>query len=146
MTEITEEYLHGIAKKYEIEYTENKQKFVSSLAIKGQFFLNSNEIEEAEEISAILFTLADEWKDKLILMKYYLFLGQIALKREEDPLPYLFKALKIASKKRFVDIEVGIRVQIAFEQFRRREYKSALKHIKKVEKITKELEEPLPMV
>ena len=125
-----------LAKKYRIKYEKSsKSIFFSLLALKGQDFLASNDIEEAKKISEYLFKLTQIWKDKQFLLKYYLFVSQLLQHQNKDPLGYLSKAAKIAKNNKMTDFELGLLTQIALEQYRQRKYSKSLKSVKKIEKI-----------
>ncbi len=146
MSSDNEKYLLDISKKYNVEYSDNREKFVSLLTLKGQDYINAGQISKVEELINDLRIIADKWKDKLVLLKYYLLLAQLELKKGLDPIPNLKNALKIAGKLSLYDVKVGILIQIATELYRTKNYKKALKELKKIDKITKGIEQPIELV
>jgi len=128
------EDLRKLAEEYKIDFTDDNEKLVIDLALKGQDFLNKGEDKKSEKICDILFDLALQWKDDFTKMKAYLLRSQISNFRKEESITYLILSLKLAKKLKINEIEIGIRVQLAFEKFRLREFKDVLKEIKEITK------------
>jgi len=137
----SEEELSNIAGKYNIEYKGDKEKLITNLALKGQEYLNNQELEKTEEICVILFSLAKEWKDNFAVMKSNLLKAQLYSAKKQNPLPFLYSGLKSAKRLKIDEIVIGIHIQIAFEKIRRQEYKGVLKEIKAIEKYSVIIEE-----
>ncbi|MCE7742613.1 MAG: hypothetical protein GOP50_09155 [Candidatus Heimdallarchaeota archaeon] len=131
---ITEDYLVDFCKKYTVTYTSNIEELAINLALKGQESLANDEIELAEEISDLLSRLSDQWKDGFIKMKSHLLRAEITGYKYENKIPHLEKALSFAKKNNILDVEAGVRIQLAFEKFKERDYKRVLKELKIVEK------------
>lgn len=129
-----DEELSQIATRYNIEFDNDKETLSINLALKGQEALTNGQIESAEEICDVLYSLASNWKDDFTKMKTLLLNAQIANYREESQLEYLENALSLAKRIKIIDIEIGIRVQLAFDYYKRRNYKKVLKEIKKIQK------------
>ncbi len=128
------EDLKKLAKKYTFDFTNDNEKLVIDLALKGQDFLNNSDYKRSEEICDILFNLSNQWKDDFTKMKAHLLRAQISNYRNEDSLPNLNLSLKLARKLKINEIEIGIRVQLAFEKFRARKFKDTLKEIREISK------------
>lgn len=126
--------LKKIANIYKINFSDDDEKFIIDLALKGQDFLNMNDFKKSEEICNILFDLAIQWKDDFTKMKAHLLKAQISNYKNEESIPNLNLSLKIAKKLKITDIEVGIRVQLAFEKFRARRFKEVLREIREISK------------
>jgi len=129
-----DEELSQIATRYNIEFDNDKETLSINLALKGQEALTNGQIESAEEICDVLYSLASNWKDDFTKMKTLLLNAQIANYKEESQLEYLENALSLAKRIKIIDIEIGIRVQLAFDYYKRRNYKKVLKEIKKIQK------------
>ncbi len=128
------EELSKIASKFNVTFENNKEVLVTNLALKGQEALNKDQIDVAQEICEILYGLSKRWKDDFIKVKTLLLNAQIANYKGESQLHLLESALALAKKIKFIDIEIGIRVQLAYEYYRKRFYKQVLKQIKKIKK------------
>jgi hypothetical protein len=128
------EELKKLAKKYSFDFTDDNEKLVINLALKGQDFLNNNDYKKSEEICDVLFNLSNQWKDDFTKMKAHLLRAQISNYKNEDSLLNLKTSLKLAQKMKITEIEIGIRVQMAFEKFRARKFKETLKEIKEISK------------
>jgi len=126
--------LSQIAARYNIEFDNDKETLSINLALKGQEALTKGQVEIAEEICDVLYSLASKWKDDFTKMKTLLLNAQIANYKGKTQLEYLEDALSIARKIKIIDIEIGIRVQLAFDYYKRRNYKKVLKEIKKIKK------------
>ncbi|MHA1198050.1 MAG: hypothetical protein ACTSQF_01650 [Candidatus Heimdallarchaeaceae archaeon] len=133
-TIITEDYLVDFFKKYDVTYTSNNEELAINLALRGQEALANNEIELAVEISNLLSELSIQWKDGFIKMKSHLLKSEIAGYNYENKIPHLEKALSYAKKNDILEVEAGVRIQLAFEKFKERDYKRVLKELKIVEK------------
>ena len=131
---VNDEYLSQIASRFKIEFDNNSETLVTNLALKGQEALNKNQIDVALEICEVLYDLSKKWKDDFTKVKTLLLNAQIANYQGESQIHFLESALALAKKIKIIDIEVGIRVQLAFEYYKRRYYKKVLKEIKKIEK------------
>ena len=131
----------ALCKKFDITYSSDREKLVIDLALKGQEELNVDNIENAKEICQLLLNLSNQWKDGFTKMKAFLLKAQLAPFQGEDPLVFLYSGLKESKKLKLDDISLGIRVQIAFEMFRNRDYRGLLKEIKEIEKISELNEE-----
>ena len=131
-----EEELKKLAKYFGISYSSDREKLIADLALKGQEFINIHAFEKSEEICEILFVLADQWNDDFTLMKANLLKAQILSSKKQDPLRSLQVGLKTAKKLNLHDIVVGIRVQIAFEKYRRHQYKGVLKELNQIVKLS----------
>ncbi len=131
---ITEDYLVDFFKKYDVTYTSNIEQLAINLALRGQNALANNETEQAQEICDLLHGLAIQWKDSFIKMKSYLLKAEIAGYKNEDKIPHLEKALSYAKKNHIEDVELGVRLQLAFEKYRVKDYKGVLKELKIIEK------------
>ena len=131
---ITEDFLIDFFKNYNIEYTTNIEELAINLALRGQEALKQDEISIAEDICNLLTELSIQWKDGFIKMKAHLLNAELAGYKNEDKIPHLKKALLHAKKNNIQDVEVGVRIQLAFEEFRVRNYKSVLKDLKSIEK------------
>ena len=133
-TSISEENLIAFFKKYGVTYTADSEELAINLALRGQQALNDNEIDLAEEIGNLLSELSKQWKDGFIKMKSHLLQAEIAGFKNEDKIPHLKRALNYAKKNNVQDVEIGVRIQLAFEQFKERKYKQVLKELKIIEK------------
>ncbi|MHA1954057.1 MAG: hypothetical protein ACW96U_08935, partial [Candidatus Heimdallarchaeaceae archaeon] len=131
-----EDNLKSIAKKFGIASDSDKEKLIANLALKGQEYINIHEFEKSMEICDILFSLASQWKDDFTLMKANLLKAQILSSKKQDPLGSLQYGLKTAKKLKLHDIAVGIKVQIAFEKYRRHQYKGVLKELNQIMKLS----------
>lgn len=131
-----EDELKKLAKEFEIAFESDKEKLIANLALKGQEYINMHEFEKSSEICNILFSLASQWKDDFTLMKANLLKAQILSSQKQDPLGSLQDGLKTAKKLNLLDIAIGIRVQIAFEKYRRHQYKGVLKELNKIMKLS----------
>ncbi len=129
-----DEELSQIATRYNVEFDNDKETLSINLALKGQEALTKGQIKTAEEICNVLYSLASKWKDDFTKMKTLLLNAQIANYKGESQLEYLENALSLAKKIKILDIEIGIRVQLAFDYYKRRNYKKVLKEIKKIQK------------
>ena len=130
----SEEDISKFCKKYSIQKTSNREKLVIDFALKGQEELYNNNIESTDEICELLLNLSDLWKDEFSKVKALLLRAQLASYINEDSIKFLSEGLKVARKLKLEDIILGIRVQLAFELFKNRDYKGVLKEIKEVEK------------
>jgi len=139
--EYNEEDIKSFCKNLSITYSSDREKLVINLALQGQEELNTDNVENAEVICKFLLNLSEQWKDGFSKMKALLLRAQLASFQDEDPLVFLNLGLKESKKLKLDDITLGIRVQIAFEKFRNRDYKGVLKEIKEIEKISEINEE-----
>ncbi|NPD87600.1 MAG: hypothetical protein HGN29_02685 [Asgard group archaeon] len=131
-----EDELKKLAKKFGIPFDSDKEKLIANLALKGQEYINMNEFEKSKEICDILFSLASQWKDDFTRMKANLLKAQILSSKKQDSLGSLHDGLKTAKKLKLHDIVVGIRVQIAFEKYRRHQYKGVLRELNQIMKFS----------
>ncbi len=133
-TSITEEFLVDLFKKYDVTFSSNSEEMAINLALRGQDALSKDDPVLAEEISNLLSELSEQWNDNFIKLKSHLLKAEIADYKYEDKLPHLRKALSYAKKNNIQDIVVGVRIHLAFEEFKSRKYKRVLKELKKIEK------------
>ena len=139
--EITEAHLIDFFKKYNVSYTSDIEQLAINLAMRGQEALSQDDPTITEEICSLLSALADQWNDSFIKMKSCLLKAELAGYKNGDKIPHLEKALSYAKKNNLIDVESGVRIQIAFEKFKTREYKRVLKELKIIEKHSEALED-----
>ena len=136
---LNEDEINDFSIKFGINYNGDFEQLVSNLAIEGQNLLKVGKYEDSLEISNFLYDLGSKMKDEFTKMKSYLLKSQLSSYINEENIPYLTKALTIAKKLKYNEIIVGVRIQLAYEQFHKQEFKKVLKEIKEIEKF-KDLE------
>jgi len=130
----SEDNLSKFAEKFGISYESNKEKLVSDLAIKGQNLLKEGKFNESEDICDFLLSVGKQWKDDFTKMKAFLLKAQLGSSLNQESIIFLSKALSLAKKLKYNEIIVGVRVQLAYEHFHKRNFKKTLKQISKIEK------------
>ncbi|MHA1397095.1 MAG: hypothetical protein ACTSSF_05250, partial [Candidatus Heimdallarchaeaceae archaeon] len=94
-----------------------------------------NDFNSAEEICSILFDIAEAWKDKFTKMKAYLLQAQFLSFQNKESIPTLHKGLKIAKKLKLKEISDGLQIQIAFEKYKKKDFKGVFQVLKEVDEI-----------
>ena len=132
----SEEELSDFASKYELVYESDKEKLVSDFAIKGQDCIREGQFDKSKEICDFLLSIGKQWKDDFTKMKAYLLKAQLGPHISQESIPFLSKALSFAKKLRYDEIIAGVRIQLAYEYFHKKQLKNVLKEIAEAEKFT----------
>ncbi|MHA1550650.1 MAG: hypothetical protein ACTSQC_01755 [Candidatus Heimdallarchaeaceae archaeon] len=130
----SEDDLSKFAAKFDVSYESDKEKLVSDFAIKGQNLLKEGKFDESEEICDFLLIIGKQWRDDFTKMKAFLLKAQLGSSLNQESIIFLSKALSLAKKLKYNEIIVGVRVQLAYEYFHKRELKKVLKQISEIEK------------
>ncbi len=133
-TTYNEEDLSKFAEKYAVSYDSDKEKLVSDFAIKGQNLLKSGKFDESEEICDFLLSVGKQWRDDFTKMKAFLLKAQLSSSLHQESIGFLSKSLSLAKKLKYNELIVGVRVQLAYEYFHKRDFKRVLKQISEIEK------------
>ena len=130
----SEDDLSKFAAKFDVSYESDKEKLVSDFAIKGQNLLKEGKFDESEEICDFLLIIGKQWRDDFTKMKAFLLKAQLGSSLNQESIIFLSKALSLAKKLKYNEIIVGVRIQLAYEYFHKRELKKVLKQISEIEK------------